>query len=188
MLLPNTSSAYLTIIHREIQRQTKLLFCSRYTTEITEAQPTFTLPSSGPSKTAHLDSNSICAKGRLAEANFLFSLPRATKLSFLLLGTNRQYWTKDDIPFPAVRQRMQLKIRNSSERVGFSLLPILMTTAPQTGRDLQTCSEPFGQLNEAGGFLEHKFLLIGRNSRGINMSGNPAFGSQKSFAGLTSLC
>lgn len=107
--LPNTSSAYLSIIHGEIQRQTKLPFGSRYTTEITEAQPTFTLSSNGFSKPAHLDSDTIRAKGRLAGANFLFSLPHATKQSFLPLGTSRQCRTNANIPFLAVKQRMQLK-------------------------------------------------------------------------------
>lgn len=177
MLLPNTPSAYLSIIHTEIQRQTKLLFCSRYTAEISEAQPTCTLLSKGLSKTAHLNSNTIRAKGRFAEANFLFSLPHATKQSFLLLATNRQYWTKDDIPFLRVKQGIQLKIRNqnSSERVGFSFLPILMATAPQTGRDFQMRSVPFGQPNQAVGFLEHQLLLNSRNSRGMNTSGDLAF-------------
>ena len=164
MLLLNTSSAYLSVIHREVRRQTELLFCSRNTTEITEAQLLSRFSSNGLAETApsrqqyHWRQRQICWSQLLVS-----SLPHTTKQSFLLLGTNTQHWTKDDIPFLAVKQRMQLKIRNqnASERVGFSLSSILMTTAPQTSRDFQMRSALFGQLNEAVGFLEHKLLNSG---------------------------
>lgn len=89
MLLPNTSSTCLSVIHKEIRTQTKLLFCSRYTTEITEAQPTSTLLSNGLSETALLNSNTIHAKGRFAEANFLFHLsPPQSSLFFCWVQTD----------------------------------------------------------------------------------------------------
>lgn len=109
ILLPNTSSAYLSTIGREIQRQIKLLFFVLDRPQKSLRHNLLSLFHTLPEPRV---STATPKAGLLEPAPCFLSLPPQSRLVSCWVQTGR-YWAKYNIPFLAVEQRGQLRNKKS---------------------------------------------------------------------------